>query len=75
MTAAVHGPAAPTLRLARGFSCLFWSLPLLAAAHAAALGGVPASEALRIQVSVTAPDGQTYILEGWRTRYAPNALP
>ncbi len=26
------------LRIARGFSCLFWSLPLLAAAHAAALG-------------------------------------
>lgn len=43
--------------------------------QAAALGSVPASEALRIQVSVTAPDGQTYILEGWRTRYAPNALP
>ena len=25
------------LRLARGFSCVFWSLPLLSAAHAAAL--------------------------------------
>ena len=28
---------AQTLRTARGFSCLFWSLPLLSAAHAAAL--------------------------------------
>ena len=28
---------AQTLRMARGFSCLFWSLPLLSAAHAAAL--------------------------------------
>jgi MSHA pilin protein MshD len=43
--------------------------------QSAALGSVPASEALRIQVSVTAPDGQTYTLEGWRTRHAPNALP
>ena len=32
-------------------------------------------EALRITVSVTAPDGNTYSLEGYRTRYAPNALP
>jgi MSHA pilin protein MshD len=43
--------------------------------QSAALGSVPASEALRIQVSVTAPDGQTYTLEAWRTRHAPNALP
>ena len=46
MTAAAHGPAAPTLRLARGFSCLFWSLPVLAAAHAAALGGLLPPRAL-----------------------------
>ena len=37
--ARAEGPAAQVLRIARGFSCLFWSLPLLAAAHAAALGG------------------------------------
>ena len=33
------GDPAGRLRLARGFSCLFWSLPLLAAAHALALTG------------------------------------
>lgn len=32
--------AAQALRISRGFSCLFWSLPLLSAAHAAALGGI-----------------------------------
>ena len=32
------GSAAQVLRISRGFSCLFWSLPLLSAAHAAALG-------------------------------------
>ena len=34
------GSAAQVLRISRGFSCLFWSLPLLSAAHAAALGGL-----------------------------------
>lgn len=38
MTAVANGSAGSALRLARGFSCLFWSLPLLAAAHGAALG-------------------------------------
>ena len=33
------GSAAQVLRISRGFSCVFWSLPLLSAAHAAALGG------------------------------------
>ena len=28
------------LRIARGFSCLFWSLPFISAAHALALGGL-----------------------------------
>lgn len=38
-----------------------------------ALDGIPAADALRITVSVTAPDGSTISLQGWRTRYAPNA--
>lgn len=32
-------------------------------------------EALRIIVSVTAPSGDVFTVEGYRTRYAPNALP
>ncbi|HRT04919.1 MAG TPA: hypothetical protein P5204_04390 [Kiritimatiellia bacterium] len=56
MTAAVHGPAAPALRLARGFSCVFWSLPAMAAAHAAALGGLlPAREASALVAASVAP--------------------
>lgn len=37
----------------------------------AALDNVPATEALRITVTVTGPDGRTLSLQGWRTRYAP----
>ncbi|PTT75230.1 hypothetical protein DBR42_29375 [Pelomonas sp. HMWF004] len=40
---------------------------------AAALDNVPASEALQITVTVTAPDGSTLSLQGWRTRYAPQS--
>ena len=37
------------------------------------LGGIPASEVRRIEVSVSAPGGQeTVQLKAWRTRYAPN---
>ncbi|PKO89155.1 MAG: hypothetical protein CVU18_04885 [Betaproteobacteria bacterium HGW-Betaproteobacteria-12] len=32
-------------------------------------------EALRIVVSVTAPTGDVFAIEGYRARYAPNALP
>lgn len=39
-----------------------------------ALGGIAAGEALRIEVTVTA-GAETLVLEGYRTRYAPNALP
>ncbi|HZP93350.1 MAG TPA: type II secretion system protein [Burkholderiales bacterium] len=39
------------------------------------LGGIPASESLLITVTVTGPNGQSYSLSGYRTRYAPNALP
>lgn len=41
---------------------------------ATALDTVAASDALRITVTVTAPDGNTLSLQGWRTRYAPQAL-
>lgn len=40
----------------------------------AALDTVAATDALRITVTVTAPDGNALSLEGWRTRYAPEAL-
>ena len=39
-----------------------------------ALGGLAAGEALRIEVTVNA-GAETLVLEGYRTRYAPNALP
>ena len=44
------------------------------AVAAFALDTVAASDALRITVTVTAPDGNTVSLQGWRTRYAPEAL-
>lgn len=39
------------------------------------LNGIAASDALRIAVTVNAPDGKAYNLDGWRTRYAPNSPP
>jgi MSHA pilin protein MshD len=42
---------------------------------AQALGVVPASDALLISVTVTGPANTTVVLHGYRTRYAPNALP
>lgn len=43
----------------------------------ATLGPITAAtgDAVLITVTVTAPDGQTYALEGYRARYAPNDLP
>lgn len=43
----------------------------------ATLGPITAAtgDAVLITVTVTAPDGQAYALEGYRTRYAPNDLP
>lgn len=39
-----------------------------------ALDSIPAAgEALKITVTVTAPDGSAVALQGWRTRYAPNS--
>ena len=57
MTApAANGPAASALRLARGFSCLFWSLPPMAAAHAAALGSLlPPRETAVLMAASCAP--------------------
>ena len=41
------------------------------------LGVIPADEALLIRVTVSGPPGTnaTVVLDGYRTRYAPNALP
>ncbi len=40
----------------------------------AALDTIPAAgEALKITVTVTAPNGSAISLQGWRTRYAPNS--
>lgn len=38
-----------------------------------AIGQVPATESLRITVTVTGPGNTTVTLDGYRTRYAPNA--
>jgi MSHA pilin protein MshD len=42
---------------------------------ALALGTVPASDSLLITVTATGPGATTVVLHGYRTRYAPNALP
>ena len=49
----------------------------LVAVAPVALNGitVASGDALRITVTVTAPTGGTFALDGYRTRYAPNALP
>lgn len=41
----------------------------------AALNTVPAADSLHITVTVKAPDGESFSLEGYRARYAPNAMP
>jgi len=38
-------------------------------------GAAPAGAALQITVTVTAPDSSQVVLDGYRTRYAPNGLP
>lgn len=43
--------------------------------EAQALGAVPAGAALLITVTVNGPNATTVTLHGYRTRYAPNALP
>jgi MSHA pilin protein MshD len=39
------------------------------------LNGIPASESLRITVTVQGPGNESFTLSGYRTRYAPNAVP
>lgn len=39
------------------------------------LGGIPADGSLRITVTVTGPAGTSVTLDGYRTRFSPNALP
>jgi MSHA pilin protein MshD len=41
----------------------------------AVVGAIPASESLRITVTVTGPDNVPIILDGYRTRYAPRSVP
>jgi MSHA pilin protein MshD len=40
-----------------------------------ALGGIAADESLLITVTVTGPGSDALVLQGYRTRYAPNAVP
>jgi MSHA pilin protein MshD len=40
-----------------------------------ALGAIPGADSLLITVTVTGPGSTTVTLHGYRTRYAPNALP
>lgn len=40
-----------------------------------AIGTVPADQSLLVTVSVTGPGSETLVLQGYRTRYAPNAVP
>ena len=40
-----------------------------------ALGAIPPADSLRITVTVTGPANTTVVLQGFRTRYAPNTLP
>lgn len=46
-----------------------------AALGATTANPIAAAESVRITVTVTAPDNNNYSLEGYRTRYAPNAAP
>ena len=39
------------------------------------LGAIPAAEALLIRVTVNGPTNVQVVLDGYRVRYAPNALP
>jgi MSHA pilin protein MshD len=46
------------------------------AAPPVALGAVPLAETLLITVTVTGPGGTPpVVLDGYRTRYAPNSVP
>ena len=40
---------------------------------AVALGTVPATDSLQITITVTGPGNNSLVLQGYRTRYAPNA--
>ncbi len=44
-------------------------------ALSATAGTAPAAASLRVRVTVTGPNNVSVVLDGYRTRYAPNALP
>jgi MSHA pilin protein MshD len=61
-----------TKNIAEGGAALYAATVAVAAE---ALNGVPAADSLRITVTVAAPGGENIVLQGYRTRYAPNLLP
>jgi MSHA pilin protein MshD len=58
-----------------GLSAYSATVAIAQVALASGANLVPATESLRISVTVSGPGGVSITLEGYRTRYAPNALP
>jgi MSHA pilin protein MshD len=52
-----------------------YTTAIVVAAPPVALGVVPIADTLLITVTVTGPDGIPIVLDGYRTRYAPNSVP
>lgn len=54
-----------------------YQVAVAAVQHALVVGAdaVPAAASLRVTVTVTGPNDVNVVLDGYRTRYAPNALP
>lgn len=57
------------------FSATGGALTALVTVTAASLNGLPAGEVLHIEVRVPYGDKQEIVLDGYRTRYAPNNIP
>lgn len=51
------------------------SYSVAVAVVAEALSSVPVAASLRVRVTVTGPNDVNVVLDGYRSRYAPNALP
>lgn len=58
-----------------GLSSYQVSIAVVAEALTASAVTVPAAASLRATITVTGPGSTTVVLDGYRTRYAPNALP